>query len=160
MEEYGIDQRGYEEKNYVLLQGGDTMDPYLVNTPNVLDNWVDPPHNKNKGKHYLSEVGNPGRRSSFYFQPKFESGRYKSHCLPTGCAPVLKNENGECMCVLVSCGLWSASCLTIMDTFNFLILGFQPIFDGWNPPPPSERFLYILRLWIPILVSPTMNMQR
>ena len=31
----------------------------------------------------------------FSFQPTFDSGRYKSHCITTGCVTVLRNNNGE-----------------------------------------------------------------
>ena len=89
----GIYQVGDKEKYYVLLKVGDTVDPYLIKTPKVLDDWVHPTPNDNKGETHFSEVKNPGICISFDFRPDFESGRYKAHCSPTECVPVPNNGN-------------------------------------------------------------------
>ena len=67
MEEDGIDQVGDEEGKYFLLQVCDIVNQYLVKTPRVPYDWVVPPHNKNKGENYFSEVEIPSIWSSFYF---------------------------------------------------------------------------------------------
>ena len=61
----------------------------------VLDGGVNPPTNKNKGGTHLSEVDNPGIRSSFYFKPTFCSSRYKTQYIPTEYVTVPNNENDE-----------------------------------------------------------------
>ena len=90
-----IDQFGDEKENSVLIQVDDTINPYLVKTTKVSDDWFYPPPNKNKGDTNFDDVETLDIWSIFYFWPKFESDRYKAHYLPTGCVTVPKNENGE-----------------------------------------------------------------
>ena len=80
-----------DEENYFLIEVGDTVVPYGVKKLKVTDDWVNPPHRENSGELHLGEVENPGIWSRFLFRPVFESGRYKAHCLTTGCVTVTKN---------------------------------------------------------------------
>ena len=59
---------------FFLLQVGDIIYPYLVKTPKVWDDWIDPPPNKNEGEPHFSEVDNSGRWNILYFQTKSEIG--------------------------------------------------------------------------------------
>ena len=80
------------EENYVILQVGDTVNPDLVKTYKVPYDWVNPTISERKGETHFSKVDNPSIWSGFSFQPMFESGRYKTHCLPTGFVTVPIND--------------------------------------------------------------------
>ena len=62
----------------VVIQVGDAVDPDLVKTKKVTDDWNGPLSNKNNGKPCLSEVDNPGTFSSFSFWTAFDICGYKS----------------------------------------------------------------------------------
>ena len=80
-------------KKQIIIQVGDTVDPYLVKTPKVTDDWDGTPPNENKGETHSSEVENSGIWSIFIFWPKLDSVRYKFYCIPTGCVPVPKTSD-------------------------------------------------------------------
>ena len=52
-------------RKIILIQVGDTVDPYLVKEQKVTDDWYGPPPNKNKDETLCSEVENPGMWISF-----------------------------------------------------------------------------------------------
>ena len=95
MEEDEIDQIGDKEGNHLLLQVSNTVNPYLVKTPKVLDDWVKNPSTDNKGETHFSDVDNPGRWSSFSFWPTFERVIYKAHCILTVCVPLPRIIMGD-----------------------------------------------------------------
>ena len=55
----------------VLIKIGNTVNPFLLKISKVPDDWVNSPHNKNKGESHFSEVDNPIRCSIISFHPKF-----------------------------------------------------------------------------------------
>ena len=54
VENYGIDQVGDKEENYVLLQVGDTVNQDSVKMTKVPVSWGEPTPNKNKGELHFS----------------------------------------------------------------------------------------------------------
>ena len=65
----------------------------------IPEDWIDSPHNVSKNEPPFASVNNPGDWSSLSFRPVFKkengSSIYKYHCLPTGCIPVEKNDDGK-----------------------------------------------------------------
>ena len=67
----------------------------------VPNDWEDPAPDTERNEPPFELVDNPGNWSSYSFRPVFkkEGGSrtaiYKHHCLPTGCIPVEKNEDGR-----------------------------------------------------------------
>ena len=61
MEDNYIDPFEDEEENCVILQVRDTVDPYLVKTSKVPDDWFNPPTNNNNGEPNFIYVGCPCR---------------------------------------------------------------------------------------------------
>ena len=67
----------------------------------VPDDWEDPPPAVEKDEPPFESIDNPGEWSSFSFRPVFKksagrsAAKYQYHCLPTGCVPVEKDQNGK-----------------------------------------------------------------
>ena len=76
--------------NYVLLQVSDNVDPDLLKTLKVLDDWVDYPIKITRVS-VISVRWKIRIWSSFYFWHTFENSRYKVNCIPNGCVPLPKN---------------------------------------------------------------------
>ena len=76
-------------------------DPESLQIHNVPDYWEVPSPAVEKGETPFESIDNPGEWSSFSFRPVFKKSagsrvaQYQHHCLPTGCVPVEKNENGK-----------------------------------------------------------------
>jgi hypothetical protein len=58
------------------------------------DTWLSPLPKVNKGEPMYDEVDNPGDWHEYTYCAKFEKGRYKHHCIPTGAKPVPVNSDG------------------------------------------------------------------
>ena len=94
---------GDSDENSILLHrnnGSESNTHFNMNLqyPKEPDDWVDPEPKRDKEEPLFSTVDNPGGWSSYSFNPKFVSGRYDGHYLPTGCTPVPTNESGERKC--------------------------------------------------------------
>ena len=72
--DYGIEQAGEGGIKYMLLHGGDTMDPDDVKVPKSQDEWIELPTNTAKGYPTFEKLDNPDGCSSFSFHPVFASG--------------------------------------------------------------------------------------
>jgi hypothetical protein len=69
------------------------VDP-LVKLPSPPDTWVPPLPKVDEGEPMYDEVDNPGNWQEYTYCAKFEKGRYKHYCIPTGAKPVPVNSDG------------------------------------------------------------------
>ena len=65
--------------------------------PGPDDEWKAKDAKTERGEPKFEDVDNPGGWSQYVFQSKFDKGKgkYKHHCLPTGCTPVPADEDGK-----------------------------------------------------------------
>jgi hypothetical protein len=70
------------------------VDP-LIKLPSPPDTWLPPLPKVDKGEPMYDEVDNPGNWKEYTYCAKFEKGRYKHHCIPTGAKRVPVNSDGE-----------------------------------------------------------------
>jgi len=94
-EDIEVSDRNMVQMEFVTSQFG----TQALNVHETPKDWTDPPHDESRNEPEFKAVDNPGNWSSFCYRPVFKKENnsmvYKHHCLPTGCQPVEKNNDGK-----------------------------------------------------------------
>jgi hypothetical protein len=87
----------YKDANSIIMARKNqqmTVDP-VIKLPSPPYTWLPPLPKVDKVEPMYDEVDNHGDWKEYTYCAKFEKGRYKYHCIPTGAKPVPVNSDGE-----------------------------------------------------------------